>query len=1155
MPPSSQLPPLDAILLPEPAPQERGLWWRAVALVVLVVLLGGVGLGGLVYLAVNPSQQTAFPHESLAEKQTQLRTGFAPDAKVDHPDRRNLERFLARIVTASSKQDQRQFRQLVDFDELQRRVLAHPQMPKLDYSQKSTLRSQLEQENGLGQLNRLRLVSLRVVDTDHVVVCALGERLSRAGDKNLEDPWRLWLTKRGNNWLLADWEQVDCGYSTADRVALFQAAWLDPLYSQYEQSEAHLQQAHTFRTERRPEEAAAQLRLAAGCPLPATIADLQRYWIMLEWSQLRNYPETIAICRQAIPNSPCPGFQHELADIFTTQQKPDEALPAALAYEQMAGFQPQVGRMKARALDGLGRKAEALSVLEQLQRLTPTDTTLIPDLYRLLPAERKADWLAFIAQAPEPIALALAQAEVILRTHDDQATAQKLVDFVASQAPDSPELLQIRAVLLESDGEHEQAAALFRQAAERATEDPARQSRWWRYLTAMQAAGKTLEVLSEHPDPDRAFEMLTGGFFDDEEGVVTVRELRPLLAAQLARKPDDPLANYLAGEFARRAGDLATATKHLQQATAGKQPPAGEGDEEEDDYRRSQAQAVLDHIAVLEGRAVQVLRQADDQAATHQRLAGAALSEKDWPALQQLNDAIRNTPAGQQNAWFLYYEAKLAVQAQKMERAVQQMLLAKMQAEGPKSPNKYYLDYLEAEILCDAYGLLEAYQKHPNQRQAFTRYHYQALHQHDWPTAAALLVAHQQTQADDPQLLLAEVETALRQGKYQEVVRLLDPFPDPARFSGEWQVSQLRLALSDSLAHLQRFEDLAQVVASLKGDDGAKLKLLQHLRQGEAAAANQLLAERAPYQPYLYGSLYATHPVETAKFRQDPRLAEVFQEHGAPLLDEFSGPALVLLGDASADWKIEQLREQFTATIPGTQLGEPRPHASGVSYSLTIPGGEACRFQLTIGSEPYTTAALVNDQIVLPLRLRPLVAAQRSWLALESSTTQPVAALDGPWRLLRQLAAALCQEPTIGMGYREPESYGITFVARDAELAAVLRSGKSLSAALDNQPSAILPFAPQHPDPQSPELKKRLRQFGRQWRNKTAQPPTDLQVTIERGCRHERAWFRVVKVEHAQYAGDQFWCDLIPSPATDDFLPPGRYYFSSGQVEEMRAAE
>jgi hypothetical protein len=767
-------------------------------------------------------------------------------------------------------------------------------------------------------------------------------------------------------------------------------------------------------------------------------------------------------------------------------------------------------------------------------------------LYRLLPAERKGEWVQYLAQTADPVGIAVAQAESVLRTNNDLATLRKVEAWLTGQAPESPELLQVQALLQEGEGEYEQAAALYRQAAEQSSDESAQQNRWWRYLTAMQSAGKLLEAVQEHPESDRAFEIYASGF-EEDEAILPLRELRPLVAVQLARNPEHRLANLIAGELAQRAGDFAAATKHLEQVTA--------GETVEEDYLRSQAESSLLHIAVQQGRALAVLRQAKDQAVTYQGLAGAALNEKDWQTLQQLNNAVRNTPTAQQNAWFHYYEAKLALQAKQTEVAVQQMLFAKIQGgEGPQNSGKYYIDYLEAEILGDAYGLLEAYQKAPNQVAAFSRYHYQALNQHDWATAAALCALHKQAHADDPQLLAAEYGLALQQGKYADVVTLLQPFPEVERLSGEWQISQAREALVLSLIHLQRFDEAAAAIQAA-GHEAAKLQTLLHLMKGDAAALRKLQAERRKSFPHLLGTLFSEYPHELASWRKDPRLADIFREFGVPPRDELNGAGIVLLSAETNPWTVDALRERLATAIPGVQIGAAREHACGVSYPLVIPGGEPCRFQLTIGNAPYTTTELVNDEVILPMRLRPVVEQQRSWLAIESSAPQPTSAIDGPWRRLRQLTAALCDPQVLAVGYREPSDAQTVFVLYDAELPAILQSEKHLQRALDNQPSSALPFAPRKQDEQTKGVQKQVQQFARQWRTGTAKPPTEVRVPIDLGHRGELAWFRVIDIHREPYTGDVILGELIPSPAIADFLPAGRYQLPANVIRELRPAE
>lgn len=466
---------------------------------------------------------------------------------------------------------------------------------------------------------------------------------------------------------------------------------------------------------------------------------------------------------------------------------------------------------------------------------------------------------------------------------------------------------------------------------------------------------------------------------------------------------------------------------------------------------------------------------------------------------------------------------------------------------GEKNPGASYLEYLENDFLANQFDLLEAYRRHSNPKAAFQAFHMRALMEHDWQAAAELRTAHAAALPNDPQLLAAESASALQQGDYDRVIELLQPWPAAERFENEWTRQQARDACVISLIRRQRLDE-ALAVAKDAGTNAPQLVALVHLVRGDAEALAAWLKQHRLSQPSLLVHIADSYRREFIQARQNGNLVELLKDIADYPHDDFTS-SIVLLSGEGQPASIDTLRTRLAEAIPGTQLGEPIEHDTGISYVLTIPGTEQVQFQLTVGKGPYATDAELREQYVLPVRLRKAVQEHKTWLALEMTEPEPTSAADGPWKQVRQLAATLCDERTLAVGRSEPHVYHCEYVVASPRLPELLRSAGNLRRSLAEEVSAYVAFAGESQALQPPAVKQQAKLWLRKL--KAGETVTgEVRITAKRGHRRESTWLRVVAAQQGQYGPHQF---VAEPPANHPLLPAKRYRLWPHEIREVRS--
>jgi Na+-transporting methylmalonyl-CoA/oxaloacetate decarboxylase gamma subunit len=1111
-------------------------------------------IGGIVSLARRWDSPVAQTYETREEKQALLRAGFAPDNKLDHPDWKNIERLLERLALATQSDSDAAFQRLVDYDELFARLRRHPGMPRLGYLERSQLPKYLKTEERIESSQRMRPLGLHVNDDNHVQLFVFGEN-----DYQQPEPWRLWLVKKDNQWLLADWERIDFGYGVADRYAAYMGVGDHPSMYQHDLAEAHVERAVKLTQEGKRDEAAKQLRQAEQCQGPPELADVHRYHIMVQWLHIGDHSAAIqALCEAADSDLKCPGFQRQLAVILVEQKRYEDALAAIARYEQAAGFHPELLDLRARSLQGLKRGPEALEVYLTLQRFldrgsVAPQVTYLNEIYRLLQADRRGEWLAIIKQAEQPAQRAVQLTNIALMVHDDAEMAAEFEKQVAAIDPQSVERLQIQALIQENQFEHAAAAALYRQAAEQTADEEAKAGFWQSFVTQMVRAGQASEALKQHPKPEEAFAALS---YERDEGVVSLDDeaWAALIAERLAANPNDARSHYAAGQLALEKEDWEAADRHFA---------AIEQDEREESAEWKQL-AIDDRlrVAVEQGRAVEAFAQAKDKPQAFQVLASYALLYNQWIVLEQLIKAQRlhaelapESIAGddsQQNPSLPdVYAARLAIHNRDFVAASQFIATARSKAPPDQGQGQnYQLESAEYQLLLQQHGPAGAYERHPQRDRYFMALHETAIERQDWAAATRLCELLAEKDPNDEALLPARVNMAASQGNDKQVVALLDPWPTSAMAQGSWQEAKLRDTLLSSLARLGRLDEATKrIPAAQLSEPEAQAFLL--LSRGDGAGMAALVTAQRAADIDLLGQLVYRYPEEFQTWLRDERLQDMWKQHPPAQVDKY-GPGLVLLSSSETPWNEAALREALRQAIPDAVLSAPLEQPEGVTYHLTRPAAPDWGLQVTLGNSRYLKNEQTGGQTA-NADVRKALSRHRHWIALEMQSPQSVAQENTAWQALRQLTAALYRDDIVAVGLRDLDENVWNMVVAAPDIPDLLRRSEPLSVLLENHQLEFM-FRPAFVDDANEDkIHEQLTKLRRQWPQADPKPRIQVQVRMNSGHLRDAIWMRVVDMQKGIYNTSKLIVEPVESsPAVQQYLPTGRCSVGTYEVTTVK---
>ncbi len=379
MPPRN-LPPLEAAILPDTRPRKS---W--VPLIMGTILVGScllavvIGIWGLVKLVESLDRPGTFAGvsgsdtwQSTADKQAEYRASFKVPVDVSQSaDVLQVEKLLAKYITAARYNDAGGLARLVDVNAFLQRMEDHPDMPWLDTTARKALVVQLNQRLQLPEdVLDIRLMGFKRLSPEGLGVADVVFKQV----KGTSEPCRIWLQQRERSWSVVDWEFIQMGRSQA---ADWAGAWRAS--HDYIDSTAHREFLDDL--------AKAEDRYRQG-DIPGAISFVQsadqrsvpdylhkESKLHVAWLYLRCRQYQLAIdCLQTSGESDeVPGVYVIRALCYQPLGQGELAIAAADAYERRCGFSPDVVRAKALALAHLERKEEAIIEFKRLLAFDPSD--------------------------------------------------------------------------------------------------------------------------------------------------------------------------------------------------------------------------------------------------------------------------------------------------------------------------------------------------------------------------------------------------------------------------------------------------------------------------------------------------------------------------------------------------------------------------------------------------------------------------------------------------------------------------------------------------------------------------------------------------------------------------------------------------------------
>ena len=267
----------------------------------------------------------------------------AAGSKLQDPDLAEIQRLLRRVAATASREDNAEFQKLVDFGRMVQRIQSHPGVERINWLERQVLASQVRTEcDGPGNAQDFRIVHLERPAEDHVVAYAYAVNTEVSGD-----PFRFWLGRTRDGWRVYDWERIELGWSEATQYARLRIASRHQHSDSYDEGSEELVAADESTEEGEFDAAAKHLQAAARHAVPPVVADFWSYLVAIRWNSIGRSEECLAWCRRAQNPDEIPGFYTLQAAHLQQAERYEEVLAAIENYERVAGFQPEMVRIKA----------------------------------------------------------------------------------------------------------------------------------------------------------------------------------------------------------------------------------------------------------------------------------------------------------------------------------------------------------------------------------------------------------------------------------------------------------------------------------------------------------------------------------------------------------------------------------------------------------------------------------------------------------------------------------------------------------------------------------------------------------------------------------------------------------------------------------------
>lgn len=1057
---------------------------------------------------------------------------------ISDPRREEIEKFLNELTKSDDDVGEGAWTSALDEARFRRRIMESPWGKSLSWLDRRQLAATPISEFWVTAPNQLASIKLLQISPwangDETLVFTF----VRQGYRDLE-PMLFWLSHSDGRWKVVDWEWVDSGWSETEFAANWAAMSSDPQGSDYELAIWKVHEADGLEYSQRDEYGKC-LREAENYLVPGAVADYTRYLIMTRWNH-RYHPEEVRRLASLVQEPDrVPGVHVMRAVACQRLGKTDEAFAALDRVEQLIGFRPSVVESRAQLLQQARRRDDALIQWRRLADFDPGEQSYLSDMLRLLPKNERSEILDRIKSHSEPLKLA-AEVARFNQYQLDESFLKELSEFATSISPESAEARQIKIVRLEINDQYAEAAALSRQSAEQETDKEEQQTHWYAYLTQMHKAGDLLSGFAAHPDPKSAFQDLVGGL-DENEAIIDVDDLPPLLAAYREKQPNDPWLAYYEGYYAAEKLRYAEADKCF--AAAEKLLPEPKqvfggvtAPEEDDDDVLSGLRYLLRNQRCRAryelSQSVEILEDYKYHETAFQTLAQIAVEYRHWHVLDRLNQSFATQQP--RNLWLTYYEAK-SLLAQKRYTAVHGKL-RNLNARKSEAPGlEYYRDELELDLeIAEAFDPIAAYRGSKNPTRAFQRASQKLLAERDWNTLEQLCQQHR-VGPNDPEVILVRLEQAWRQRDDSGLVKLLIPWPKAAFAQRAYYESTWRERLVRSLLRLNRWEEAHQQAQTFyQLHEEVWPLVMTWVDQGNAEEISKLLREDETFAESWKHRDFATDPQLQAVMLDDA-FAEIRNQQLFMLPNYHDGESLTLLYGKPIELTESWLRERLSQEDASVEI----QFRSKDSVFVVWKGR---RFQLMAFPTPYFSPEVV-DRLVPP-NSRPLPSSDRLSVYLRQRTHLMIVPVrsDGeePWNSpsisARELGSRLLNADVVGAIYGQQTVMFKYLIPLDEGSVEALASRRPLTE-IDPQ-GFVLGKVSAHKLP--PDEQQKLKKLFEARRAELNSPPILVDVLMV----DDQIWmlnsFRIIDIRRRRFGGYELIAEFagLKSDARFPELRPG----------------
>jgi Flp pilus assembly protein TadD len=1005
---------------------------------------------------------------------------------------------LTRVANACRSGDDQAYRDCFDMNLLVHRISRHPAVLKdrdfSSWSLKGELETGMTVLSGVGEYS---IVRVERGEQEHLALVYAVD-----WSPHYTVGYRWWLVRSGRNWRVFDWERLDYEQSLAHTWAVRERIDEDANWYNYNTLRDALDEAESDPgggNGRANGDGGTDLASLIDVPQPEIIHDDALF--DLAWALIRQsrYAEAIRACESLRRPQDHPGYLVIRAQAQAGLGRHALALAEVRRYQELAGRDPLALAQEADSLVELDRHEEAAKCWRDMLHLAPNHSDALGNFCRLASPAQRPELTTILRAMRQPIQAAVDQAQAAI-SRDDLETFELLANFVKGESPESPAAIALDAQRLEYDGQHEQAAARFRQAADAEFRPDRKQEYLQQFLQAMTAAGKLAEGYASAPDPQAAFDYLTAGA-EDEESSLTDAQLIVLLAEHEKRVATDARAAYLAGLLLLREEQFAAADAKFQSAMA-------KADKDTQSYYQGGRIETLYRL----GRWKEAYTTFGSTTEVFRDLAGHCEGDGDWQRLRELIELHKTDHPT--DRWIDFYEAK-----NHQQRGETALALAAIQrAEQGDDQLKAYCRWVKVPILMDSGQINQLLGSNQTRRQDFLDLANRLIQDENWPLLDDLHNTHAQNLGRDPVVLDVWTKGLWLQGKFDKVAAALDGDLKFDASAAPWMLTGLHERKVRCLLRLDRKPEARKAAEAASAQLGLTTPLLMvALAEGDIAAAREHLVDTSRLKGLLQEPL--DDDLELAPLLTHPDLATVRERIAFPLPSgegNLTHRVLLLLRDPR-ELDVPKLADLAAkAGAAGATVGEI-PHADGDDRRSFRVDHDKATVLVTIGSRPYWKRGRSRQPPRDPLLARAL-DQHRGFVVLECERGELEVGPSLDPQLLSQLAAQLCDDKVLAIHHWQ--SVG----SRDGRLLAFqpgniedLRAGKLFDRTQTAGESFDLFDMLRYPETADVEAAQAANDAPDRAANRLAQqlhagkqPSIEVRVELWRGHARESVWLDAV---------------------------------------------